>query len=460
MSSPSAAAQESRLGVLSWRAARLIAAVAAAASGVTVIVMALGTPGLEHPLVPIATGATTVAMGVAVVPFLPWQHWPYRCVVGVVLAGFTLNAIDRSFAPTAGTFGATVMTMFIAIGFVSTRRQMTFLTVPMLVAIILPFVANPDSGVSLGGVLFIAGGCIIWGQCTAYLSERLLQSEKLAVQRLAVLEDVVDSGLVLSGSEEFGVSNTVVTIARRLLGVDRVALLVRADDELAFASQSGWPAFPTNTRIRLSDVANVAGAIPIKSPDGLAALLIVPDGAPVGLDADLVSTLVSQIGTAISREASFANLRDAALHDPLTGVGNRRRADALFASLHTGDAIVTFDIDRFKDLNDRLGHGAGDSALRDFSRLLGEEIRSTDHVARLGGDEFLIVLRGARQAEVVAAWDRLRRRWASRYGVTFSVGVAWCEPDEAPETTLAAADGALYRAKNCGRDRMELALSR
>jgi diguanylate cyclase (GGDEF)-like protein len=460
MSSPSSSAPEPRLGVLSWRAARLIAGVVAFGTGVTVLLMAAFTPNLQHPLAPIVTGAAAVVLGVVIVPLLPWRHWPYRCVVGVVLAGFTLNAIDRSFAPTPAVFGATVMTMFIGVGFVSTRRQMAYLTVPMLAAVVVPFVASPNSGVAWGGVLFIASGCVICGQCTAYFSERLLQSEALAVQRLAVLEDVVESGLVLSDSEQFGVSNTVVTIARRLLGVDRVALLVRADNELVFASQSGWPAFPTNTRVRLSDAAKVAGGIPIKSQDGLAALLVVPDGAPVGIDADLVSTLVSQIGAAISREASFANLRAAALHDPLTGVGNRRRADALFASLHTGDAIVTLDIDHFKDLNDRLGHGAGDSALRDFSRLLGEEIRSTDQVARLGGDEFLVVLRGARQAEVVAACARLRARWDGRYGVTFSAGVAWCEPNEAPEDTLAAADDALYRAKNGGRDHMELALNR
>ena len=448
------------MGVLPWRAARLLSAAAAAGTGVTVILMAAFTPDLRHPLVPIAAGTAAVVMGVAVVPFLPWRHWPYRCVVGVALAGFTLNAIDRSFAPTPGIFGATVMTVFIGIGFMSTRRQMTFLTVPMLAAVIAPFVASPDSGVSWGGVLFITGGCVLGGQCTAYFSERLMHSEKLAVRRLEVLGDVVESGLVLSASEEFGVANTVVTIARRLLGVDRVALLVRADDELAFASQSGWEAFPKDRRVRLSEVANVAGAIPINGPDGLAALLIVPDGASVGLDADLVSTLVSQIGTAIAREASIADLRDAALHDPLTGVGNRRRADALFASLHPGDAVVTLDIDHFKDLNDRLGHGAGDSALRDFSRLLGEEIRSTDHVARLGGDEFLVVLRGGGEAEVVAACDRLRTRWDGRYGVTFSAGVAWCAPNEAPQETFAAADGALYRAKNRGRDRMELALTR
>ena len=113
MSSSSFSAPEPRLGVLSWRAVRLIAGVLAFGTGVTVLLMAAFTPNLQHPLAPIVTGAAAVVLGVVIVPLLPWHHWPYRCVVGVVLAGFTLNAIDRSFAPTPAVFGATVMTIFI-----------------------------------------------------------------------------------------------------------------------------------------------------------------------------------------------------------------------------------------------------------------------------------------------------------------------------------------------------------
>ncbi|MFN8034694.1 MAG: GGDEF domain-containing protein [Acidimicrobiia bacterium] len=453
-------AQDSALGILSWRAARLIAACVSVGIGVTVVLQALLTPQLENSWVPIVAGGLAVAMGFLVVPFLPWQRRPYQCVVATVLAGFALNAVDRSFAPTRGIFGATVMTVFIGTGFVSTRRQMYVLSVPMLTAIVVPYFLNADSGVSLGAVLFIAGGSLLCGFGTAYFSERLLHSEQLASDRLRVLEDIVEAGLVLNGSEDTGIANTVVDIARRLLAVDRVALLVREGDELVFTNHSGWPSFPRNTRVPADGWDRVPGAIPVNGPQGIAALLVVPEDARVGLDDDLVGALVTQIGVAIHRETSLAYLRDAALLDPLTGVGNRRQADSLFATLQEGDALVILDLDHFKALNDRLGHAAGDAALREFGRMLADEVRSGDHVARLGGEEFLVVLRKAGEREVRAACDRLRRRWDGRFGVTFSAGVAWSVPGEAPEQTFAVADSALYRAKNSGRDRFELVATR
>jgi diguanylate cyclase (GGDEF)-like protein len=460
MSAPSITARDSSFGILSWRAARLIAAAVSSCVGLMVIVQAVLTPHLANRWAPVAAGGAAMVMGIAVIPFLPWARWPYRCVVAAVLTGLTLNAIDRSFAPTRGIFGATVMTVFIGVGFVSTRKQMAMLSAPMLTAIFVPYFVNPNSGVSVGAVLFIAGGSLLCGFATAYFSERLLHSEQLAADRLKVLEEIVEAGLVLNRSEEDGVANTVVDIARRLLSVDRVALLVRDGEELVFTNQSGWSSFPTTTRIPASDWGQFPGAIPVQGPTGIAALLVVPDNQRVGLDDDLVGALVTQIGVAIHRETSLAYLRDAALLDPLTGVGNRRQADSLFESLQPGDAVVILDLDHFKDLNDRLGHTTGDAALRDFGRLLAEEIRASDQVARLGGEEFLVVLRNAGEEQVVAVCDRLHKRWDGRYGVTFSAGVAWFVPGESHEQTFAVADGALYRAKNGGRNRTELVLSR
>ncbi|HEX2738320.1 MAG TPA: GGDEF domain-containing protein [Acidimicrobiia bacterium] len=460
MFAPKVMAKDSSFGILSWRAARVIAVAVSVVVGITVIVQALLTPHLTNSWAPIVTGAAAIVMGVVVLPFLPWEHWPYRCVVAAVLTGFALNAVDRSFSPTRGTFGATVMTVFIGVGFVSTRKQMSALAVPMLAAILTPYFVNANSGVSFGEVLFVVAGGLLCGYATAYFSERLLQSEQLAADRLKVLEEIVEAGLVLNGSEEDGIANTVVDIARRLLSVDRVALLVRDGDELVFANQAGWSAFPQKTRVSVDDWAQFRGAIPVHGPHGVAALLVVPDNARVGLDDDLVGALVTQIGVAIHRETSLAYLRDAALLDPLTGVGNRRHADALFASLNGGDAVVILDLDHFKDLNDRLGHTAGDAALRDFGRMLAEEIRASDQVARLGGEEFLVVLRNAGEEQVTAACERLRKRWDGRFSVTFSAGAAWYVPGESHEQTFAVADSALYRAKNAGRDRTELVLNR
>lgn len=157
--------------------------------------------------------------------------------------------------------------------------------------------------------------------------------------------------------------------------------------------------------------------------------------------------------------------------DPLTGLPNRAELlDRLEAALarcrRTGGtlACLYLDIDRFKEVNDTLGHSGGDIALVEFSRRLRQCVRESDVVARLAGDEFVIALEDIDQpsgAEFVAA--KIIASMANAFNiegilrvVTTSVGLVIADPlVDDPRSLLRAADEALYRAKRAGRNRIE-----
>jgi diguanylate cyclase (GGDEF)-like protein len=159
-----------------------------------------------------------------------------------------------------------------------------------------------------------------------------------------------------------------------------------------------------------------------------------------------------------------------ALHDPLTGLATRgllldQVNQALDRSGRRSSgwvAVLALDLDRFRLVNDALGHPAGDELLVEVARRLEGVLRSTDTAARLGGDEFVVLADdldcegeatalAGRLREVIAAPVRLSS--GEQVVVTSSVGIALAGPGpQSPAALLWDADAALYRAKECGRD--------
>lgn len=163
-----------------------------------------------------------------------------------------------------------------------------------------------------------------------------------------------------------------------------------------------------------------------------------------------------------------ARLRERAFHDELTGLPNRalmleRLREALRRASGRGRlvGVLFLDLDRFKIVNDSLGHAAGDDLLREVARRIRETVRPDDTVARLGGDEFVVIMNDmARRNDASLAARRLRKAISDpiRLGrdtavVTTSVGITVAEGPETPEDLLRDSDTALYRAKERGRDR-------
>jgi diguanylate cyclase len=162
----------------------------------------------------------------------------------------------------------------------------------------------------------------------------------------------------------------------------------------------------------------------------------------------------------------------AMLHqDPLTGTLNRRGIDDAFRQeasrcdrhgAHLCVAII--DLDNFKNLNDSLGHQAGDRALSHVASVVRNTLRPADRVGRFGGEEFLILLPDTGLNESAAVMARIKRELAAQplaekdlsVKITFSGGVAERAEREPLEQLLSRADAALYRAKRAGKNRITL----
>ncbi|ODT77483.1 MAG: hypothetical protein ABS76_27280 [Pelagibacterium sp. SCN 64-44] len=153
--------------------------------------------------------------------------------------------------------------------------------------------------------------------------------------------------------------------------------------------------------------------------------------------------------------------------DPLTGVLNRRGffARASAAAPKGAFAVLLCDIDEFKRVNDGFGHKAGDTVVRDLAGVLTAASAPAPHsVGRLGGDEFVLLLAGADLTRTRDMAERLRAAFAATahhgvpptHPVTVSIGGAIAFPGEPLDAALARADAALYRAKQNGRNRVEI----
>ena len=190
-----------------------------------------------------------------------------------------------------------------------------------------------------------------------------------------------------------------------------------------------------------------------------------------------VSELIARIRSQLRRKRYSDRLRTyvrngltLAVIDPLTGIYNRRYAaqhllrvmeraretDGVFA-------VMMMDLDKFKSINDRFGHDAGDAVLKEFSRRLQENIRGVDLVARFGGEEFFVAMPDIDRAAAAAAAERIRRAVegapfavpGAAIDVTVSIGVAIAGPaDGNAEALIKRADCALYEAKDTGRNRV------
>jgi diguanylate cyclase (GGDEF)-like protein len=155
--------------------------------------------------------------------------------------------------------------------------------------------------------------------------------------------------------------------------------------------------------------------------------------------------------------------------DPLTGIANRRFfTQRLSAAIEISRAlgqpltIAVADLDRFKVVNDRLGHPVGDEVLRQSATLMRRVCRETDIVARIGGEEFALILPGLERLDAMEFCERLRQMvdahdWHtihSNLHVTLSIGIAQWDGAGGVAELLQAADTQLYRAKHSGRNRV------
>ena len=178
--------------------------------------------------------------------------------------------------------------------------------------------------------------------------------------------------------------------------------------------------------------------------------------------------IFNDISSQVRAEERIRELEALSLIDPLTGAGNRRYAEISVASrlsekkrfgLPVG--LLFVDLDRFKSVNDRFGHAAGDEVLRVVGRTLAAASRANDFLGRWGGEEFIVLIGGLEGRRLRNAENRLRTLIARSsvpsvpgLEVTVSVGVTEARSDDSVESLVARADQRMYEAKRHGRNRV------
>lgn len=219
-----------------------------------------------------------------------------------------------------------------------------------------------------------------------------------------------------------------------------------------------------------SNHAGGAFALPVLRHGKITGALCVvrlEDTRPLdGATHHILTTLTSQLGTTLERHELSSALHHQAFHDRLTGLPNRHQfeteLDRLLAKDETG-AVLYIDLDGFKNINDTMGHGAGDQLLRLVANRLERRLKSNDVLARMGGDEFAIILRSVSETEdALACGERVLEALSTcfliekaRIKISASVGLSrFPEDGDSVDTLLRNADVAMYQAKHSGKARL------
>ncbi len=185
-------------------------------------------------------------------------------------------------------------------------------------------------------------------------------------------------------------------------------------------------------------------------------------------EAELFRIFILQGEAGIKNLVLFDRVKSLAIRDALTGLHNYRyfKESLLYEversrRYNTALSLLFLDIDDFKQINDTMGHLHGDAILRRVSEILKDGIRLADLLCRYGGDEFVLLMSQTPLEQAVLSADRLRRLIAQSpmheggrgLGVTVSIGVASLQSGMSMEDLIKAADSALYRAKEAGKNR-------
>ncbi|MGO8050933.1 GGDEF domain-containing protein [Rhizobium leguminosarum] len=322
------------------------------------------------------------------------------------------------------------------------------------------YVNTPEKWLGVANfVLFHAGFATIWGAGKQFLTGRV---SLLAIAIRALAAMVFSVVPMLSGYDGLAFIADNLAIALLLFATARQYWLARAE---APAPLLGIAVLYTLTAISfflcaavlISDGKLVLGHAPSNWAEDLSLAVCIAGMTGIGA-----------LSLALHQWRLAARHRLDAITDPLTGLLNRRALFDQYGArpMGTTTAVIVFDIDHFKSVNDRFGHATGDRVLNVFAGELSAHCRTGDTAARLGGEEFVLVLKEIMPGRAELTAERIRRAFEAReihiddevLTCTVSVGVAPGRSKSLDfDTMLSAADKALYVAKRAGRNRVELA---
>jgi diguanylate cyclase (GGDEF)-like protein/PAS domain S-box-containing protein len=405
---------------------------------------------------------------------LPWQRWPISWQLWIIPLGFLLIAVRNVLLFNPPDYGLYFVGAFILIGTGHPRGTSIRLLPLLWIAYLLPLaflsLDSVDMRLALSGAVTITILCLIVGETLAWLVASLRRvHEELATRRIgsryrALVQNASDLVVVVDTDARI---LYVAPSMERMLGYRPMELLSHRLTEL-FVDGSAPEALGLLARLSRYPGANATQEWRVRHADGSTRVI---EAAAVNLAEDPdIGGIVLTARDVTERHALEAQLSHEALHDPLTGLANRflfhdrlTHAMARTRRRAEGVAMLFLDIDEFKDVNDTLGHQAGDLVLRTVAERISGVVRVSDTVARLGGDEFAVLIEDGvaaepptRLAERILA--EVRRPISVRdtelvLGASVGVVLADTEAEDA-EALVRDADIAMYAAKRSGKDRV------
>ncbi len=397
------------------------------------------------------TGIVTLLMGF-VIGTLPWEKHVRAVSFGVsagAIAALVGTDYWHHYSRSGGALA--VYPMFFAVvvaftGLTQPRGMATAVAVVSGGALASLLYRGGYGGAAVQCLVVTVPASAVLGEviCRAY--GHALRLASLDMRRRLMLETLVQGASRLHDALTADESDAVVVETANAMFTGRDTHLVRAAPGTEPSGDD--VCFDQSTRQLVITLRGQVGV--------LATITTVVD-EPDAFVMDGARLFSQQIGGRLEQLRMIRSLTNAATHDVLTGVQNRRGAEAQLEALRPGDAVMILDLDHFKTINDTLGHQVGDRVLAEFGEFLRQATRPSDMVARYGGEEFVVICRSTPPDIARQVADRLLEGWRGRQPlVTFSAGVAVHQPGDTPACTLEHADTALYDAKRAGRDRASM----
>ena len=443
-----------------------------------------------------ASGLLVVVAGGVVIGLvtllLPWHRWPRRASLVLVPVALVLIAVGNVIKPDPWTYPIYFVVVFVWLGVGHPRWASTKFAPLATVAYLIPDVWTELPSAAYEAAVVVMPTCVLVGESLAWVSARLRRAEDNDRRRMRDMHSLLQATVQLAHQNDpVEAANLTAEVAVRLLdGTSAIVLLLDASGAVRGAGAHAWPGppdivysrwldKPARDALRTGAIVHHAGSasaghltsaargapvvfLPLvgtSEPLGLVMVTFDAEDSTTDIDAftsGLARTFATQASLSFERLQATRQLVDASLRDPLTGIGNRREADAALRRVRPGDAVCLIDLDHFKDVNDTYGHATGDQVLAGLAAFLQQRLRDGDTVARYGGEEFLVIMRGSGAGARLAV-ERISEEWQATEPITtFSAGLAVHDDAISQPATLALADGALYGAKQAGRNRVFL----
>lgn len=436
----------------------------------------------------------TIAVG-GLLLVLPWQRWPDRAILipiyfGMTVIGVGIGGLAHGLLYYLPLYGLT----FVFAG-VTQRPGTSIVMAPYAILVGSSAMLTGEPGSVFVPLVIMIGVSTMLGEMIArYVRMQRVASDTLDELLMGVagltgcrtVADVTDLGSAVvsrlvgadlafiivpetEGSTRFmyaggcGISDEENEAGRGQVVVDTAAEpsgtgLATLQRRMIFVPDARGSALVLQSWLEEQDVASVL-FLPLFGRPGVPAGVAIAGFHKARRSVDAITIrglnlLAEATGRVVDQLRQAEQLVRDADTDALTGLDNRRVFFRELITMAEGDAIVFLDLDHFKDLNDTLGHVAGDRELAAFGAVLREQVRDSDIAARYGGEEFAVLVRGRGRPGAELLVQRLRDAWRRCSSTTFSAGAALHEEGVQPSATLSAADRAVYAAKATGRDRM------